>query len=395
MKRTYAIVILGVIIGVSALVAGKAASSEPPRWNVTMQKLYKELSVVLTDVSSDKRYSDPKLKSELKAGVSAIAGLAHDLNQKVESPDKDPSVIIFGNLFASEAKYADKLLKSGTNDAYAREVVRSLAGYCIACHTRNHTGPDFAALPLPPAFGTLKPIERGEFFAASRQYDRALNEFSQVLADERAPRAHPIEWSNAVKYSLAIAVRVKQDPVLARATASRIVNTPEAPFFLKQDAARWIESIEAWQEEPKQTARTEDGLYAEAVKLLAKAHETQKYPADHAADIYYLRASAAVHDLLQIGPQGRYAGEAYLMAGLCYDVLRSFHIGELHEIYYEACIHNNPHSALAESCFHHYQEAVFEGFTGSGGTNLPDDLKDKLKFLEGMSKVAPDRKERT
>jgi hypothetical protein len=77
------------------------------------------------------------------------------------------------------------------------------------------------------------------------------------------------------------------------------------------------------------------------------------------------------------------------MAGMCYDVLRSFHIGEIHEIYYERCVQDNPHTPLSEACFHRYEQAVYEGFTGSGGARLPDDLKDKLRFLEDLSHTVP------
>jgi hypothetical protein len=302
------------------------------------------------------------------------------------SPDADPSITIFGSLFAEEAKYAVRILKSG-HEEYARSLLRSIPGYCISCHTRTPSGPSFSSLPLNPASDALTPVEKGEFFAASRQYDRATAEFDRELADEKAPKAEPVEWSHAIKYSLAIAVRVKKDPAAAEKIVDRILAATEAPFYLKQDAAKWKESIRDWRNEPRRSATSEEGLYSEAVRLLTQAHEFQRYPADHAADVLYLRASSAVHELLQAAPRGRYAGEAYLMAGLCYDVLRSFNVGELHEIYYEACIRNNPHSTLSETCFKRLEESAYEGFTGSGGTHLPEDLKEKLRTLEELSRV--------
>jgi hypothetical protein len=182
---------------------------------------------------------------------------------------------------------------------------------------------------------------------------------------------------------------VKQSPALAGGIIDRVLASREAPLFLKQDAESWRQSVNSWRNEPKLEGMTEEGLYAVAVKLLAQAHDVQKYPADHSADVLFLRASAAVHNLLQAGSKGPHAGEAYLMAGICYEVLRSFHIGEIHEIYYEGCIRNNPHTPLAETCFARYESSVFEGFTGSGGAHLPDDLKDKLKTLDELARPAP------
>jgi hypothetical protein len=76
------------------------------------------------------------------------------------------------------------------------------------------------------------------------------------------------------------------------------------------------------------------------------------------------------------------------MAGICYEVLSSFHIGEIQDIYYEACVRTNPHTSLATACYHRYQESIYFGFTGSGGTFLPQGEKDKLRLLEEMAKPA-------
>ena len=47
--------------------------------------------------------------------------------------------------------------------------------------------------------------------------------------------------------------------------------------------------------EPRREAWTEEGLYAEAKRLLAKALAAQGYPADRGAMIEYLRLSAVTH----------------------------------------------------------------------------------------------------
>jgi hypothetical protein len=387
MRTLYPILILGLALMLGQARAEEAKPAPKAGWTKTMQDLYGTLSKVLTIVSDDDRFYDSKSRRELNREVKKLTRLAHDVDRGSEkAPDRDPSVVIFGRLFADEAKYGERVLKNGYEE-YARDVYRSLSGYCISCHTRTQSGPSFSSLPLNPSGNTLSAFEKGSFFAASRQYDRAMAEYDRVLAD--GVKALPVEWARSVKYSLAIAVRVKRDPVLTEQIIERVLKTPQAPFFLKQDAKKWLESAQAWKKERPHAGVTEDGLRAEAVRLWAEAHEFQRYPADHAADILYLRASAAVHDLLQFAPTGRYSGEAYLLAGMAYEVLSTFNIGELHEIYYEACIRNNPHTAASELCFQRFEAAVYEGFTGSGGTHLPDDLKDKLKKLEQLSQMQP------
>lgn len=386
-SANYRLVIFS-LLGLSALIASFAGSAaESPQrsaqWSVKMQSLYHTLSALMTDVSSDERFKNPKNRSAIEANAKKLSELAHELKGK--SPDQDPSVAIFGSLFSDQAKLAYQSFKEGHLE-YSREILRSIPGYCIACHTRTNYGPDFASLPIEPTSKDLSGLAKGEFYASTRQYSRALREFGTVIDDTAYASTHPVEWSRAIKYALAIAVRVKQDPKQAKSITDKVIRSAGAPFFMKEDAGHWNESIDAWLKEPTRTATDEEGLYSEAVRLLGQAHEVQKYPLDHGADVLYLRASSAVHDQLQAFPSGRHSGEAYLMAGICYEVLSSFHIGEIQDIYYEACVRTHPHSTLAESCYHRYQESVFFGYTGSAGTEIPQDEKEKLGSLEKLAK---------
>jgi hypothetical protein len=371
------------------LTAAPALSAPPQKvdahWSAKMQSLYRTLASLMTDVNSDERFNDPKNRAAIEKNAKKLSELAHDLKSPgMDSPDKDPSIPLIATLFADETKRAYQYLKWGHRD-YSRELLRGIPGYCISCHTRNSTGPAFSSLPLEPDSKLLNGIERGEFYASTRQYDRALREFDQVIADPLVVSAHPYEWIRAVKYALAISVRVKHDPVKSREIVLKVGATPAAPFYVKQDARHWLESVEAWSKESKITTASEEDLYSEAVRLLAEAHEAQKYPTDHSADILYLRASAATHDLLQLGPKGRHAGEGYLMAGICYEVLKTFHIGEVQDVYYEACVRTQPHSPVAQACYQRLQASIYEGFTGSGGTHIPEDQKSKLKQLEELA----------
>ena len=367
-----------------ATLAGPTRSS--PQWSLKMQALYQTLAEIMTDVSSDQRFENPKNRTRLLANTKKLSELAHDLNRKgTPSPDQDPSVIILGNLFSDETQRAYHSLKMG-DPGYARELLRSVSNHCMACHTRSNQGVNFKSLPLNPTVKDLSGSEKGQFYAATRQYDLALEQFDNVIKDSKIEKTAPFAWANAVRDALAVAVRAKKDPDMASKLVGHVISAEASPYFMKQDAEAWRQSINEWKKEPKQEAQTEEALYLEAKRLMDKAKDAQKFPADHSADIYYLRASAAIHDLLQLGPKSKYAQEAYLMAGRCYDVLRPFHLGELHEIYFETCIYQGPHTPLAQTCFHQFQRAVFEGYTGSKGTKLPDDEKAKLKKLEDLAR---------
>ncbi|MGK5082494.1 hypothetical protein WDW37_04235 [Bdellovibrionota bacterium FG-1] len=371
------------------LIMQGAQASQKPHQNVVMIDLYQALAELVTDLSSDQRFLNPAHQARIEKNTKKIVLFAHNLkNSESGAADQDPTIQIVGELFADEAKRAYQSLKWG-HKIYARELLRGMTHYCIACHTRTDRGARFSELSIKPTINNLRPAELGEFYAATRQFDRALTELQKVIESGETHNIRPNEWNNAVRQALAIAVRVKRSPELALKLVEQALQVKSSPFFFKQDAQAWRLSIQEWTQEPKRQPLDEEGLHTEAIRLLTKAHETQKYPADRTADIFYLRASSVVHDLLQKGPQSKYAAEAYLMAGICYDVLRPFGLGELHEIYFEACIRRASHSPLAETCYHHLQESVFEGFTGSAGTDIPEDVRQKLKLLEALATPLP------
>jgi hypothetical protein len=390
---TWRVTVGALIVAFSIAVPAWSASPSPTpgssqkatAWSKKMRKLYEALGDLMTQVSSDARFKNPKNRAKIEAGAKRLSELAHDMKAgKVTPPDSDPSIGIFTSLFADSARAAYRSLKNGHVE-YSRELLRSLPGYCIACHTRNSSGPSFVSLPMEPTSRDLKPIEAGGFYASTRQYNRALKEFARVIEDQTVAASSPIEWGHAVEYALVIAVRVNKNPLEAEKLVKQVLDNSEAPFFMKENARNWLKSIESWKNESTRTATNEEGFYTEAVRLLGQAHEVQRYPVDRSADILFLRASSAVHDLLQSHGPGRHTGEAYLMAGICYEVLRPFRIGELHELYYETCVRIAAHTPLASACFHRYQESVYFNYTGSSGTHLPEDEKSKLRTLQELT----------
>ncbi len=357
-----------------------------PAWTRKMRALGKSLQELLVDLHSDRRFNDPANFKRIEKNAGEIAALAHGLKTKKEgaSPDRDPSIALIAELFAKQAKVAQKALTTG-HRAYGRDILKSMTGYCMACHTRNASGPGYAGTPSDAALSSLKGFEKADYLASVRQFDSALDEYERGLAEAASRAALGFDWEQGIRSSLAIAVRVKKDPDRALSIVSRVLGAKKAPYFLKEQAAEWKKTLEQWKSEAPRTAQTEEGLRAEAVRLISEAKTLQKYPADRSADILYLRASAVVHELLSVSPPGKHAVEAFYLAGLCYEVLNDLNLWDLHEFYYLACIRQAPHTPQARQCYRHYEESVYAGFTGSGGTFLPAEVRQELDQLDLIS----------
>lgn len=367
-------------------------SAKPAAWNEKMRALESVLNRLLIDISSDERFGDKKNFKAIEKNANQLASLAHSIRSKADAPpDKDLSVQLIGSDFATEAAQAAKTLAAG-HRAYARVMLGSMTNYCIACHTRSGNGPQFQASKVNPELEKLTPLARGKYFIATRNFDQALGEFSKISTDEEKAALQPFEYERAIRAGLSVAIRVKRDPDLALKLVESALKNAKAPYYFKEKAGEWKKSLLAWKAEKPFSSSDPEKLFDEANRLVALAKSAQKYPADRSADMIYLRASGVLHELLALSPKGAMAANALYLAGLTYEVLDDYGVKDFGEFYFRACIQNSPHTEISRACYRHYEESVYFGYTGSGGTFVPYDVRARLNGLELLSMPPPELK---
>ncbi|MBS1962060.1 MAG: hypothetical protein JST04_07590 [Bdellovibrionales bacterium] len=382
---------LGLALG-TVPAAEKKTEKKPKAWSAKMRELEAALGDVLFDISSDARFDDKKNFKKIEADAVRFAKLAHSVGDETSTaPDHDQGLGMVGSDFAQEADQAVKTLKAG-HRAYARVILGTMTNYCVACHTRTNTGPSFNALKIDSRIEKLPALAKGSTLAAIREFDRALAEFERIVGDGTKMEGDVYDYERALRYGLSIAVRVKRDPDVALRLVEAAMKNAKAPYYLKAQAADWKKSIAEWKAEKPAAGGDAEKLLAEGARLVEKARSVQKFPADRSADIYYLRASGVVHEVLGLGPKGETAAKALYLAGLSYDVLYDYGVRDFGEFYYRACIRTTPHTNLARECYRRYEESVYFGYTGSGGTYIPSDVRARLNALELLSVPEPDPK---
>ena len=374
-----------ILFAVTSTAQEPKKNAPSPETTATMQKLYTTLSAILTDSSCEERFCSKDNHDRVGEELKTLSTLSHNMKDKEFAGDKtDPTLSILSGYLNGEINAANSAFKAGKTE-YARTIIHALPGTCIACHSRNNTGSQFEKLALEPSDALLKPIELAEFYAATRQYDRAEKGFLSIIDSEIIANNDPYTWEHAIQQGLTIAIRVKKDPALAKKIVDAGLAQKKSAFYVKDDLSQWKKSIQEWLKEPKTTAITEKGLYQEGMRLISDAHKLQKYPMDHSADVLYLRASSTYYDLIQFAPNGKHVSEALLMQGICNEVLIPRGFEDLHRLYYEACIKKTPHSPIAMDCYRRYERSTVQGYTGSAGTSVPEEVKQKLLDLFSQS----------
>lgn len=373
----------------SLLILFTCSSALAAPWGKNMQSLFQSLQELLVFAVDEAQFNDSKNASRIASAAEALMASAHSVtSMQSKSPDRDPSLGIFASYLKDESERAYEAYRAGHKD-YARSLFKTMASACIACHSRSPAGSklnwDFSS-----GFARGLPyFQQAELLAAGRSFEAALDALEKILADSEIAKKHPYDWTRALRFGLAISIRVDQSPSRALALLEKAKKTAGIPTFSKLDMEDWLRSLRTWKQETEKQKPprppSEALLNREAKRILHLAKTAQRYPTDRAGDILYLRATSLLHQQLQLAPSGERSGEAFFLLGVSYEVLRDFEQWNLNELFYEACIHRAPHTETAASCFGRLEESILLGYTGSSGTNLPPSAEKKLSMLRKMS----------
>ena len=357
----------------------------PKDWQAKMHSLSATLSSLMPMIASKAKFNDPKNAATIEAETTKLKALSHSLKTG-SKPNSDPSMAVVSELLDEDIERALEGLRSGNRD-YARDILKDTTSYCIQCHTQTNNGPEFPRLELAINTNELSTLDQAQFFAATRQFDRALEAYEKALSDPKLAKADPFEWEQAARSALAIVVRVKKDPKETSRILSQIEVQKALPVSTKTALKAWKASVQEWAKEKPTPTRTNDQVLAKAEELIKRAQKRQEFPLDHSQDVLFFRAGSLIHDVLEDkGRPPELSARALYSAGIAAEATRDMSFWTLHETYYEQCIRAVPHTAQAEKCFARLRDSVTLGYSGSGGLRLPPEVKRRLERFEALAK---------
>jgi hypothetical protein len=367
-------------------------SAQAKAWPEKMQLLSKTMSELLPLVASKKKFADPKNSEAIESRTETLRKLAHSVKAGPK-PNADPSMQVVSHLMEEDITRALEALRSGNRD-YARNVLRDTTSYCIQCHTQSNNGPEFPKLTLDVKVKDLAPLERAEFYAATRQFEPALETYREALGDPLLAKADAYDYETAARTALAISVRVHKDPKEASALVKTVRKNKALTPPLKTVSKQWEQSIQSWSKEKPTNDATPQARLIEAERLIAKAQKVQEFPLDHSQDITYFRASSILHELLQAPDRSDdFSARALYLAGLASEATRDMNFWTMHETMYEQCIRLRPETEQARQCYSRLNDSVKLGYSGSAGTNIPPEIKRRLDSYRTLA-FGPSKSER-
>lgn len=363
-------------------------SIESPALTASMNDMKASLEKLLPLLIDPNAFQDPKNRGDIAAQINWLKDIAGKVSHSPIKQKLDPSFAFLSDGLSDEIKRANEAFASGKSE-YTRYSLMNVTSYCIECHTRTSSGPSFTNPEFNDKLGRLKPLEKGEFLLATRQYDLALAEFLKVI-EAGSKQGHFLDLDRAVRYAMAVTVKYMSDPAKTEVVIQKIRSVSNIPYYLKQASLTWTAAVNEWKDElrkaaKKKSAKTSETL-AKADSLIKRGRQAQMTISDRSGDVYLLRGLSILHQVLVTPLDKAQLGKALYYTGLAYEAVRDLALWSIHENYFETCVRRVPHSTWAMSCYKSLEESLVIGFTGSSGTRLPEDVQARLSELESLAR---------
>lgn len=352
-------------------------------WSGSMQNMAQDVKKLLPFLYDREAFHDPKNKETIAQALKQFAQVAKHIKPEMGKKILGDDLLIEYSLtsLTDDLNRAVHSFELGQLE-YSRSVAKASLNYCFQCHSVTQVGSS-AAWDLDKLQNlNLAPLEKADLLVATRKYDKALSYMESLLSSPDFSKNYAFDFESLLRRYLALIIRVENAPKRAYNELNKILEHKDTPHYIVEQADGWRQSLKAWQKEKKQPIKTPKALFEQVEKRFKKAESIQHYEKDHAGDVEYLRATALLHEGLKILKTPADKAHALYSLGRAYEVLDELGSWNLHETYYEACIEKDPKSEMAKRCYSRLEASLYMGYSGSSGTHLPTEERDRLKRLK-------------
>lgn len=327
-------------------------------WYNRMHRLSAAQAALIPLANDQRKFNDPQNSSVIRKNLKELSEASAELAQDPSGP-KDPIINHTARIFAQDMAFAEQLYASGRTQQ-PQALIANSANYCISCHTRADRGTRDFPLPWNMDLKALTTSQKTQFYLANRQYAAAKKEAEQLASSPKEVKSDVAAWRTVLERTLAMLVRVENNPQAATQLATAIHLNPAVPYYVRYDAYVWLRDIGEWQKDMQvhKKPRTDKQKYKMAEGLIAQA-QAKKKPQSHSGIISSLRASALLHEVIE-NPKATNYADALYSAGLVSELLMDISVWSLNQSYYEACIRARPHTYLAEQCYMRLEASIME-----------------------------------
>lgn len=374
--RSFPFIAVSLVATLAWLDPVPAGAAEPDATRARMQQIFDSMRVLLPLSVNESAFASPANRERVTHALEKLAQNAEALSAHARRDDVGRKYL--GSSLEADARRALARYREGRPEN-AAFLVRRTTDYCVACHTQAES-PDsslttgfvdataLAALPLP---------ERARILVATRQFDEGQAAFEELLLD---PNVRAQDLTGALSDYLVVTIRVKGDYARARSTLEKFQKRPDLWERLREDVGLWIDALRRLEPERDAPPSVET-----ARRRIDEARAIVPYPADRGGLVHYVVASGLLLRLLEAPPASTpEEAEAWYLLGVAESETTTGSWASQGDLYLETAIRTAPQSPSAKKAYSMLEENILLDWSGSSGTHLPKEERDRLAELRAL-----------
>jgi hypothetical protein len=346
-----------------------------------MAQIFSSLTSVLPLSMDTKEFTDPKNRDKILGDLRKMR-------------DGTSSLVDHTKRFEGSYGFIAKSMSRDIKDIYhwyekgaiseSRYLLQQVTENCVSCHMKL---PDPGHAPKMDHFfkdvavAKLSAPEKARLQVALRQFDDALNTWEDMF---RAwPKPSELFAMDTLPEYLKVVIRVKGDMKRALGTLDGLIKRNDLPKFMSREITTWRSSLTKLSGELAKSGQE----LTRASKMIQNARRTMDYPMDRSGLVDYITASALLNKFMdQKALTAQQTSEGYYLLGVTEALIgRSTWLTQT-DYYFEAAVRASPKSASAFKAFDALEQQILMEYSGSGGTNIPEDIQANLEELRGLVK---------
>jgi hypothetical protein len=336
----------------------------------SMQKLLVPLRTLQPFLADQDKFTESDNENEIHEQLVALRRDFHSLERIPTHYKSQPGFQENITNVAELLDDASRRFDEGRKE-YAWWRLQRLPTDCFSCHATYKVSSQYSNTAMVD--DSLNTLERARFLMATRQFSEAKKTLLVALGDP----AYRLYDDQILRSLLLIETRISQDPKESLEMFKGILKSDKLPLDDAHTVQRWLIGLEAWS---KSRPVGESNKLAAGEKLIRTgATRGIDFTQDEVA---LLRGTALVHESLEAGKLNEsQRRKAIYLLGYAYNHLPHFFTEGWDELYLEKCIEEFPNTQEAKWAYNIYSDKVMDDFTGSGGSNIPAEVKLHLEDL--------------
>ena len=343
-----------------------------------MQSIAGSMSRLLPYYLDYEAFSAKQNQAEIQKELETLYSRAQLIQGKTKSYGTDAHV--YGANVVYETKGAYNHYKRGAFKQ-AHFYVEETLETCFSCHTSRSSADnskiiDFSKIEISDA---MSAFAKPKILAVSRQFDKAMDAYENLILNTDLSLGDLL-YQDPFQHYLNLAIRVKND----KSRAWKLLQAAQKknlPAGIKDNLRTWERSVE----DLVKLEKTQKNPLTLAQLLIAKAQKLREYPRDQSGLIYFLEASRILKEQWETQKNPKIRAQSSYYLGIAELAIGRSLLGLEAQPYLEMAIKLQPKSDLAQKSYNLYEENLVFSYSGSAGTFLPADEKQRLAELRKLA----------